>query len=271
MTLSIITINLNNCNGLKRTIDSVISQTFKDFEWIVIDGGSTDGSKELIEQYADLFAFWVSEPDNGIYNAMNKGIAHAKGTYLQFLNSGDWLLDSNVLSGVFQSNHTSDILYGNAIVEINKNKYQRIYHKDLSLSYLINHPINHQASFYKRSLYNERLFDEQYLIISDYLFLIESAIRGASFEYVDLMIVFSEGDGLSSSQMGIDDSRGLKKLLPDIIQRDIDQLNQIAKHESFINSHKSLKLINIITKMINHCAEKTLLFLYKIKGKNKSI
>ena len=79
MKLSIITVNYNNREGLQRTIDSVVSQTFRDFEWIVIDGGSTDGSKELIKQYADHFSYWVSEPDKGIYNAMNKGILKATG------------------------------------------------------------------------------------------------------------------------------------------------------------------------------------------------
>ena len=98
MKLSIITVNLNNRDGLKKTIDSVISQTFKDFEWIVIDGGSTDGSRELIEQYVNHFAYWVSEPDKGVYNAMNKGVKKAKGEYLQFLNSGDWLRDENTVN-----------------------------------------------------------------------------------------------------------------------------------------------------------------------------
>ena len=78
MRLSIITINYNNKNGLQKTIDSVISQTFKDFEWIIIDGGSTDGSKELIEQYSQYISYGISEPDNGIYNAMNKGIKRDK-------------------------------------------------------------------------------------------------------------------------------------------------------------------------------------------------
>lgn len=91
MKLSIITVNLNNRDGLKRPIDSVVSQTFTNYEWIVIDGGSTDGSRELIEQYSNHFAYWCNEPDKGIYNAMNKGIAHAKGEWLQFLNSGDVL------------------------------------------------------------------------------------------------------------------------------------------------------------------------------------
>ena len=89
MKLSIITINYNNCDGLQKTIDSVIAQTWRDFEWIVIDGGSTDGSKELLEQYKEHFSYWCSEPDKGIYNAMNKGIAKANGDYLNFMNSGD--------------------------------------------------------------------------------------------------------------------------------------------------------------------------------------
>ena len=117
MKLSIITVNLNNRDGLQKTIDSVICQTFRDFEWIVIDGGSTDGSKELIEQYADHFAYWVSEPDKGIYNAMNKGIKVAKGEYLQFLNSGDSLWNETTLQGVVPFfSGTTDIFYGDVAI-----------------------------------------------------------------------------------------------------------------------------------------------------------
>lgn len=103
--LTIITINLNNKAGLQTTIDSVIAQTYKDFEWIIIDGGSTDGSKELIEKYTNYIKYWVSEPDKGIYNAMNKGIKVAEGEYLQFLNSGDSLFSNSVLSDIFTPPH----------------------------------------------------------------------------------------------------------------------------------------------------------------------
>ena len=101
MTLSIITINYNNRDGLQKTIDSVISQSFNDYEWIVIDGDSNDGSREIIEQYCDRFAYWCSEPDSGIYNAINKGLSHATGEYVQFLNSGDWLYSDNILEKAF--------------------------------------------------------------------------------------------------------------------------------------------------------------------------
>jgi len=107
--LSIITVNLNNAEGLRKTIESVVTQTFTDFEYIIIDGGSTDGSVEIIKLYADKITYWVSEPDKGIYNGMNKGIMVAKGEYCQFLNSGDWLVNENVLKEVFAD---VDIVYG---------------------------------------------------------------------------------------------------------------------------------------------------------------
>ena len=82
MKLSVITINYNNRDGLKKTIESVVNQTYKDFEYIIIDGGSTDGSVEVLKEYSDKIDYWVSEPDKGIYNAMNKGIDIAKGEYV---------------------------------------------------------------------------------------------------------------------------------------------------------------------------------------------
>jgi glycosyltransferase involved in cell wall biosynthesis len=89
MKLSVITINYNNAIGLRKTIESVVNQTFRDYEYIIIDGGSTDGSVDVIKEYADKIDYWVSEPDKGIYNAMNKGVAAAHGEYTNFLNSGD--------------------------------------------------------------------------------------------------------------------------------------------------------------------------------------
>lgn len=100
MKLSIITINRNNCAGLSRTMDSVIRQTCKDFEWILIDGASTDGSVDLIRQNKQHITYWVSEPDKGIYNAMNKGLQQAHGEYCLFLNSGDWLAQNSTIAEV---------------------------------------------------------------------------------------------------------------------------------------------------------------------------
>lgn len=96
--LSIISINLNNSEGLQKTIRSVIRQTNSDFEYIVIDGNSKDGSLNVIKNFDNQITYWVSEPDSGIYNAMNKGISKSTGRYCLFLNSGDWLADENVIS-----------------------------------------------------------------------------------------------------------------------------------------------------------------------------
>lgn len=126
--LSIITINYNNAVGLQRTIDSVLSQTYTDFEYIVVDGASTDGSKEILEQLQHSkdvgdIAFplaIISEPDSGVYNAMNKGIRLAHGDYCLFLNSGDYLATPDTLQQVFTDfPHGMDIVYGHQWNDIN--------------------------------------------------------------------------------------------------------------------------------------------------------
>ena len=124
MKLSIITINYNNKAGLQKTIDSVICQTWKDYEWIIIDGGSTDGSKELIEQYQQYFAYWCSEPDKGVYNAMNKGITKAKGEYLNFMNSGDCFVCDSTLMDVFFKEISADIVAGPVLLSTGQRLYQ---------------------------------------------------------------------------------------------------------------------------------------------------
>ena len=112
MKYSIITVNYNNKDGLKKTIESVIHQSYRDFEYIIIDGGSTDGSAELLKEYSDKITYWVSEPDKGIYNGMNKGIAKATGDYLNFMNSGDCFYADDVLQHVADYNYNADFIVG---------------------------------------------------------------------------------------------------------------------------------------------------------------
>ena len=115
MKYSIITVNYNNKEGLRRTIESVIHQTFHDYEFIIIDGGSTDGSMDVLKEYDAQINYWVSEPDSGIYNAMNKGIAKAKGEYLNFMNSGDCFYTADVLEKVSLYNSNADFIVGTII------------------------------------------------------------------------------------------------------------------------------------------------------------
>ena len=114
--ITVITINRNNRNGLQKTVESVASQSYKDYEYVIIDGASTDGSVDIIKRYSETGAInWVSEPDSGIYNAMNKGISKATGEYLLFLNSGDCFSDSSVLEKIasqIETHHHPDMLVG---------------------------------------------------------------------------------------------------------------------------------------------------------------
>lgn len=222
MKLSIITVNLNNRDGLKKTIDSVVSQTYKDFEWIVIDGGSTDGSKELIEQYAEHFSYWVSEPDKGIYNAMNKGIKVAKGEYLLFLNSGDWLCDEDIILGFVDGSFTADVVDGD-INFVFKNGIERANAPDsVDFGFFLYNSLWHPSAFIRKSLFEKYgLYEEQYRIISDWEFFLRTlVVYGASYEHFHKVVSFFPFDGISANpifeqEIENDKRNALLKFVPD--------------------------------------------------------
>ncbi len=201
MRISIITINLNNAEGLRKTIESVIAQTFTDFEYIVIDGRSTDNSVEVIANYELRISNfrWVSEKDNGIYNAMNKGILQAKGEYCLFLNSGDCLCDENVLCNVFKKAFNDDIVSG-YVIGIKDNKSLPKYPpRHWSFRYLYYDNIPHQAEFIKRSLLIKLSgYNERYKILSDYDFNIKALMHNASYHFIDEAISYIDLYGISS-------------------------------------------------------------------------
>lgn len=200
MKLSIITVNLNNREGLQRTIDSVICQTFRDFEWIVIDGGSTDGSRELIEQYADHFAYWVSEPDKGIYNAMNKGIKVAKGEYIHFLNSGDRFFNEDTLKNIPLYTNKIDIYYGDVVYNFPEGEWIYRFPETVSPRFLIERSLPHSGgSFIKRNiLFHYNLYDETLRIVSDWKLFLQAIIDGASTEHVNQIVSIYNTAGIST-------------------------------------------------------------------------
>lgn len=240
MKLSIITINFNNKAGLQKTIDSIVSQTWRDFEWIVVDGGSTDGSKELIEKYAQLgcFAWWCSEPDKGVYNAMNKGIAHANGEYLNFMNSGDQLHEKTTLEHVFESkNCDCDILYGDVIYVFEDNhEERRIAKHPLTFSHLYESTIYHQGSFLKKSLFDYSNYDESYKIVSDWKKWIELTLENRSFVYIPIPIANMDTTGVSmTNDILLHQERRsvLDTILSPIITRDMEEINKWRERESW--------------------------------------
>lgn len=200
MKFSIITINYNNCEGLQKTINSVISQTFTDYEWIIIDGGSSDGSKELIEKYSSHLAYWCSEPDKGVYNAMNKGIDHAIGEYLSFMNSGDTYNNENTLLDVNKVNITADIAYGDWLrVYPDHVKYMKAPEK-INLSFIYKNNICHQAMFIKREIHLREKYDERYKIYGDWALWQKMTLENKSFQYLPHTICrFEAGAGLSDT------------------------------------------------------------------------
>lgn len=204
MKLSIITVNLNNREGLKKTIDSVVSQTFKGFEWIIIDGGSTDGSKELIEEYTDKITYWVSEPDKGIYNAMNKGIKVANGEYLLFLNSGDWIIDDSVIQDFFENSISSDIIGGDVCLIYNDDTMpieKSPSPEDIGFDYFFHAGLCHQSTFIKKELFDRfGLYDERFRIISDWEFFMKVVtVYDASYDRFDRVISCFPVDGISAN------------------------------------------------------------------------
>lgn len=249
--VSIITVNYNNYKGLKKTLDSIKIQTSKDFEWIVIDGGSTDGSKELLEQNAGIITYWVSEKDNGIYHAMNKGINVAKGDYLQFLNSGDSLATPGIIKRFCERNNTEDVIYSNAII-VNGNDHEvKKFHAPnfVKFSYFFGHALNHQATFFSRRCFKDYLYNEENRIASDIELYMYLMYHHFTFQKWNEYVVRFDNSGLSSKKAkdefaGITDrilAKGIKADYQELIQfRDVDLAIMIKR---IINSNKVLRYL----------------------------
>ena len=207
MKLSIITVNLNNAIGLKRTIESVISQTFTDYEYIIIDGGSTDGSVDIIKQNTDKIAYWVSEPDKGIYNAMNKGILKAQGEYLIFMNSGDCFVFDVLMQ--IQEQLTADIVCGNVEKKriIGSKKLKSVSEDELSMmSFYKTTPFPHQACFLRKILFKDDLYNEENRIFSDWEFAVKKTIfQNCSYKKLNAKIADMEPYGISDNMSSKDE------------------------------------------------------------------
>lgn len=259
MILSIITINLNNKPGLEKTISSVINQTFDDFEYIIIDGGSSDGSLEIIKKYTDKYSYWASERDKGIYNAMNKGILKATGKYCLFLNSGDYLVNDNVISSVFSTEQNTDIIYGSILNDYStyKREVQYPHEKYITFRHFLKSTLPHPSTFIKRSLFDKvGLFNEDLIITSDWEFFLKAIFKyNASIKKLEQPIAVYEINGLSSdirNKETIESER--KKVLETHFYRFIDDYNSIESMEKSIPflAYKMLRNIkNILWKKIN--------------------
>ena len=204
MQLSIITINYNNAEGLEKTIKSIAGQTFRDFEYLVIDGGSSDGSRAVIQKYEERISYQCSEKDSGVYNAMNKGILKATGDYLLFLNSGDCLHDSRVLEEIVPLLGNEDIVYGDLqfVTPQGERKEVFVYPDVLSVDYFLERSLGHPASFIRRNLFGSSLYDESFRIVSDWKFFLEKIVlEGVPCRHVTRVVSDFDTGGISSSAL----------------------------------------------------------------------
>lgn len=205
--LSIVTINYNNIIGLQKTFDSIKNQTWLDFEFIVIDGGSTDGSLELIKNNKQI-SYWISEKDNGVYHAMNKGILAANGEYVNFMNSGDFFYDNFVLEKVKKHlDKGISVLFGNTTY-FNNDGYHR--HETppqkLSFKFMSTSGINHQATFIKHDLFQKHFYyNEAYKICSDWeFFILIFCQKNETYLHVGEYICFYDFSGISADPKNLE-------------------------------------------------------------------
>lgn len=199
--VSIVTVTFNAANLIDNTISSVISQQFNNFEYIVIDGGSTDGTLEIINKYSSHISYFISEPDKGIYDAMNKGVAVAKGEWVIFMNAGDCFVDNQVLSTIFHSNVNTkaDIIYGNTIAKYPWGKC--LIKGNFFSKHDINLPFCHQSTFVRTSLMRSIPFDLSYIIAADYNFFYTLYKLGKSFKFIDISIALYDAIGFSTNKV----------------------------------------------------------------------
>ena len=200
MQYSIITINYNNGEGLRHTIESVISQTFNDYEFIVIDGGSTDDSVNIIKSFSDKIDYWVSEKDRGIYHAMNKGVAQAHGKYCIFMNSGDCFYNDMVLKRFVDYEIKEDIIVGKLISNKNGQVLFAPPQQQISLYYLYSGTVPHQSTFIRIELLRQFPYDESLKIVSDWKFFVQAIVlNNCSVRYIDDYVATFDLEGISTS------------------------------------------------------------------------
>lgn len=258
MKLSIVTINYNNAEGLRRTLASVAAQTYRGIEHIVVDGASADGSVNVIRDYDalnsssenPLVVSWSSEPDNGIYNAMNKGIRMATGDYVQILNSGDILAADDVVEkmlAAIETNHNPDFIYGNMVKKDYSSgtvvgKSGKVEH---SLRQYYSSTMNHDCCYISRRLYEKYgLYDESLKIVSDWKWFLQAIGMGdVRPVYVDIDVTIFDASGISETNMELRDRERhqvLEETLPSAVLNDYDshafdmeQMDRLRRHKMY--------------------------------------
>ncbi|HEY1193475.1 glycosyltransferase family 2 protein [Flavobacterium sp.] len=235
--ISIITINYNNLGGLMATVTSVKNQTWQAFEYIVIDGGSEDGTKEYLESQTNFLDFWVSEKDSGIYNAMNKGIKAATGEYLLFLNSGDHFFNEKALELNHHFLTEKDLICFN--LQMVRNGVSKIAKSPTNLFFsdLYTSSLPHPSTFIKRQLFDiVGLYDEDFKIVSDWKFFILALFKhNCTYLKVEETLSTFYLDGISSRE---DYSEERSLVMKEYFNGFILDYENLTENRGFVNSNR---------------------------------
>lgn len=275
VTISIVTVNRNNATGLERTMQSVLAQTCVQFEYVVIDGASTDESVKIIRHYESLFGNrmkWVSEADGGIYNAMNKGIGMASGGYIEFLNSGDCFVSKDVISRVYEAlvqKSYPSILYGNMCKEMEDGRVIRdksFAGQTISFYDFYRGSLNHSSTFIRRSLFDKYgLYDETLSIVADWKWFLDIIVfKRETPSYVDLDVSRFDMHGISETNKELVNAEREKVLL-ELIPFNI--LVDYKKYSASISQMKRLKRHPFVYNMV-WFLERCLFIVEKLMNKH---
>lgn len=198
--ISIVTVVFNGEEFLEETIKSVLNQTYDNLEYIIIDGGSVDGTVDIIKKYENRISYWLSEGDNGIYDAMNKGIKIANGKWINFMNAGDKFYNNDICYEIFNDGKyftDADILYGDLIVDYGE--FQRFAKVDSLDNMWRGMVFSHQSAFIKTSYHQKNIYSLNYKIGGDLEFFYQAFNNGRRFKYIDKIVSIMEVDGFSDS------------------------------------------------------------------------
>ena len=193
--VSVVTVVFNGEKYLEETIQSVINQTYKNIEYIIIDGGSTDGTLDIIRKYEDKIAYWVSERDRGIYDAMNKGVMASNGDWINFMNAGDRFYSNHTIEDIFATSYLGcDIIFGDLMLDYGSfTRTQKAYDINSLWKGMI---FSHQSCFISSELHKKKLYSLDYSIGADFDFFYSSYLEGTKFEYIPKAISIMNTNGL---------------------------------------------------------------------------
>lgn len=252
MKISVVTVCYNSVDTIEETMLSVLNQTYPDIEYIMIDGGSTDGTVEIIKKYAARIAYWVSEPDKGIFDAMNRGISVATGNYINFMNSGDKFYANNVLEKVVKKvKDNPDFIAGIALIR-EKKRIPGLWtpiRKNFTMPEIVRGGIcNHQACLIKKDLLNCG-YDIKHRLIADELFFVKKvALEKATYQPINLIVSNYDSSGVSSSPYVLDEIKDSRRnfYIDNIGEELFDKYN--LEYNSLKN--KSLRLMRRFKRLV---------------------